>query len=64
MLFRSTFQYLKAYFKRETGKDLNLFVINKFKKRNAKHAIYMEKYNANFQLDIQEVNKFVEWLNK
>jgi len=59
-----TFQYLKAYFKRETGKDLNVFVINAQKKRNGSRAIYKEEYNAHFQLDIPEVKKFVEWLNQ
>jgi len=63
-LAEDTLKYYSAGFKRDTGKNLNLFVINQFKKRNGKRAIYMEEYNGDFQLDIQEVNKFVEWLNK
>lgn len=59
-----SFRYYCAYFKKMTGKEVKVFVINKFKKRNAKRAIYMEEYNEDFQLDIQEVNKFVEWLNQ
>ena len=47
-----------------TGKEVNVFIVNKHKKRNATRAIYMEQYNSDFQLDIEEVNKFVEWLKK
>jgi hypothetical protein len=61
---RDAFEYYCAYFKKMTGKNLNVFVINTHKKRNAKRAIYMEEYNSDFQLDIEEVNKFVEWLNQ
>lgn len=59
-----TFQFQKAFFKRETGKDLNVFVINKHKKRNGSRPIYKEEYNADFQLDVEEVKRFVEWLNQ
>jgi len=59
-----TFKYYSAYFKRETGKDLNVFVVNQHKQRSGGRPIYKEEYNADFRLDIQEVNKFVEWLNK
>ena len=61
---QDSFQYYLAYFKRATGKDLNVFVVNHYKKRDAKRAIYMEQYNSDFQLDIAEVNEFVEWLQK
>ena len=61
---QDSFQYYLAYFKKATGKDVNVFIVNQHKKRNAKRAIYMEQYNSDFQLDIAEVNKFVEWLQK
>lgn len=59
-----TLKYYLAYFKSKTNKDLNIFIVNKQKKRSASKAIYMENYSEDFQLDITEVNKFVEWLNK
>lgn len=61
---QDSFAYYCAYFKKMTGKDVKVFIVNKHKKRNATRAIYMEEYNSDFQLDIQEVNKFVEWLNQ
>lgn len=61
---QDSFNYYVAYFKKMTGKNLNVFIINQHKKRNAQRAIYMEKYNADFQLDENEVNRFVEWLNQ
>ena len=63
-LSQDSFKYYCAYFNKMTGKDVNVFVVNQHKKRNANRAIYMEEHNSNFQLDIQEVNKFVEWLQK
>jgi hypothetical protein len=45
-----------------TGKDLNIFVVNQHKKRNATRAIYMKQYNNDFQLDAEKVNEFVKWL--
>jgi hypothetical protein len=55
-------KYWTAYFKRETGKDLNIFVINTQKTRSTKRPIYKEEYNQDFTLDVNEVNRFVEWL--
>jgi hypothetical protein len=63
-LSQDSFKYYCAYFNKMTGKDVNVFVVNQHKKRNANRAIYMEEHNSDFQLDIQEVNKFVEWLQK
>ena len=57
-----TFQFLKAFFESETGKDLNVFVINTQKTRSTKRPIYKEEYNQDFTLDVNEVNRFVEWL--
>ena len=53
-----------AKFKRSTGKDLKLFVLNQHKIRNPKKAIYMEIYRNDFNLDMSEVEDFVEWLQK
>jgi hypothetical protein len=61
---QDSFKYYCAYFNKMTGKDINVFIVNQHKKRNANRAIYMEEHNSDFQLDIQEVNKFVEWLQK
>jgi hypothetical protein len=61
---KDTINYCVAFFKDKTNKDLDIFVINKVKKRNSSKAIYMEKYSDDFQLDIDEVNRFVRWLNK
>lgn len=59
---QDSFKYYCAYFKKVTGKNVNVFVINQHKKRNASRAIYMEQYTQDFQLDVVEVNRFVEWL--
>lgn len=61
---KDSLNYYCAYFKKMTGKEVKIFIINKFKKRNAKKAIYMKKFNDDFQLDIQEVEEFVKWLKK
>lgn len=61
---QDSFNYYLAYFKKMTGKEVKVFIINQHKKRSSKRAIYMEEYNKHFQLDIEEVNKFVEWLNQ
>lgn len=61
---QDSFNYYLAYFKKMTGKEVNVFIINRHKKRNAQRAIYMEQYNQDFQLDVEEVNRFVEWLNQ
>lgn len=61
---QDSFRYYCAYFKKMTGKNVNVFIVNKHKKRNATRAIYMEQYNADFQLDVEEVNNFVKWLKK
>lgn len=60
----NSFEYYLSYFKKMTGKDVNVFVVNRIKKRNAKKAIYMKQYNSNFQLDLQEIDRFVDWLKK
>jgi len=55
-------KYHFAKFKRATGKDLKLFVLNLHKIRNPKKAIYMKMYRNDFNLDMSEVEDFVEWL--
>lgn len=59
---KDSLNYYLAYFKRMTGKNLNIFIVNHHKKRNATRAIYMNQYNNDFQLDVEKVNEFVEWL--
>ena len=57
-------KYHTAKFKRATGKDLKVFILNQHKKRNGNKAIYMEEYRKDFDLDMNVVNEFVEWLQK
>ena len=57
-------KYHTAKFKRATGKDLKVFILNQHKKRNGNKAIYMEEYRKDFDLDMKVVNEFVEWLQK
>jgi hypothetical protein len=57
-------KYHTAKFKRATGKDLKVFILNQHKKRNGNKAIYMEEYRNNFNLDMSEVEVLVEWLQK
>ena len=57
-------KFESARFKRATGKDLKLFVLNQHKKRDPKKAIYMEEYRNDFNLDMDVVKDFVEWLQK
>lgn len=58
----NSLNYYKSYFKDKTNKDLNIFVINKHKKRNATRAIYMEEYNTDFEIDEEEVLRLIGWL--
>ena len=57
-------KYYKAWFKRETGKEVKFFTVCQQKQRSATKAVYMEKYADDFKLDMKEVNEFVEWLVK
>jgi len=59
---KDSLNYYSAMFTEKTGKKLNVFVINKHKKRSGKRPIYAQEFNDDFQLDINEVNRFVEWL--
>ena len=55
-------KYYKAWFKRETGKEVKFFTVWQQKERSATKAVYMEKYADDFKLDMKEVNEFVEWI--
>ncbi|MEO2084884.1 MAG: hypothetical protein ABGW65_05105 [Marinoscillum sp.] len=57
-------KYHSAKFKRSTGKDLKIFILNHHKQRNSQKAIYMEEYRSNFNLDMSEVKDLVEWIQK
>ena len=61
---KDSLNYYSAYFNNLTGKNLNIFIVNQHRKRNAARAIYMEEYNSDFKLDVEEVKRFVEWLNQ
>lgn len=57
-------KYHSAKFKRATGKNLKIFILNQHKQRNPKKSIYMEMYRSDFNLDMSEVKEFSEWLQK
>ena len=59
---RQALNYYRAYFERATNKKLGIFIINQHKKRNGSRAIYMEHYNVDFQLDVRELQNFINWL--
>ena len=56
--------YYRAFFKKMTGKNLNVFFVNPQVKRNSKKPIYKAEYREDFKLDSVVYNKFVEWLKK
>jgi hypothetical protein len=61
---KDSLAYYLALFKELTGKDLNIFFINPYRKRSSKRPIYNADYRADFKLDEVSYNKFVEWLQK
>jgi hypothetical protein len=61
---KDAFIYYPAFFKKITGKDLNIFFVNPYRKRNSKRPIYNADYRADFKLDEVVYNEFVEWLQK
>jgi len=56
------FAYYPALFKKLTGKDLTIFIVNPQRKRNSKRAIYKAEHRKDFDLDMGIMNKFVEWI--
>ena len=56
--------YYRAFFKKQTGKDLNVFFVNPQVKRNSKKPIYKAEFRQNFVLDTTVYNQFIEWFKK
>jgi hypothetical protein len=56
--------YYRAFFKKMTGKNLNVFFVNPQVKRNSKKPIYKAEYREDFKLDSVVYNEFIEWLSK
>lgn len=61
---KDAFAYYPAFFKKITGKDLNIFFVNPYRKRNSKRPIYNADYRDDFKLDEVVYNKFIDWLQK
>jgi hypothetical protein len=55
---QNTFNYYQEFCKKHTGRYFKLFVVNDIKKRNSKKYLYKEK----FKLDIQEVERFHDYI--
>ena len=55
----STLRYYQALCKEATGRSFELFVVNDIKKRDSKKPIYREK----FSLDLNELNRFYEYIS-
>ena len=54
--------YYRAFFKKQTGKELNVFFVNPQVKRDSNKPIYKAEFRQNFKLDRVVYNKFVKWL--
>ena len=58
------FVYYQAFFKKITGKEVQIFFVNPIRKRSSSRPIYKEEYREDFKLDMVVYNKFIEWLKK
>lgn len=56
--------YYPEFFKKITGKEIEIFFINPSRKRSSSRPIYNEKFRDDFKLDSVVYNKFVKWLQK
>ena len=54
--------YYRAFFKKQTGKELNVFFVNPQVKRNSNKPIYKAEFRQDFKLDKTVYNEFIEWL--
>ena len=59
-----SFAYYQAFFKKITGKEVNIFFVNPTRKRSSSRPIYNKEYREDFKLDKVVYNEFIEWLNK
>jgi len=59
---KDAFTYYPAYFKKITGKEVKIFVVNPTRKRSSSRPIYNEQYRQDFVLDQVVYNEFIEWL--
>ena len=58
------FAYYQAFFKKITGKEVQIFFVNPIRKRSSSRPIYKQEYREDFKLDMVVYNKFIEWLKK
>ena len=54
--------YYRAFFKKQTGKELKVFFVNPQVKRNSNKPIYKAEFRQDFKLDKTVYNEFIEWL--
>ena len=60
----AAFSYYPAFFKKITGKEVNIFFINPTRKRSSSRPIYKQEFKSLFNIDDIVYNEFIEWLNK
>ena len=58
----AAFEYNLEKFEDYTGKAIEVFFVNPLRKRNSQRGIYKSEYRRDFDLDMNVVNEFVEWL--
>lgn len=55
--------YYPGYFEKYTGKKINIFFVNPQRKRNSKRPIYKAQFRSDFELDMVEYTRFIQWLS-
>ena len=59
----TAFEYNLEKFSDLTGKEIDVFFVNPQVKRNSKKPIYNAQFRSDFELDMVEYNRFIEWLS-
>ena len=60
----TSYEYNLEKFFDYTGKEIQVFFVNPQRKRNSKRGIYKAQYRRDFDIDMVEYNRFVNWLQK
>lgn len=60
----NSLDYYTKWFKKHTGKEVKVFVLNPQEKRNSSRPIYESAWRDNFVLNQDTFYEFVEWLQK
>lgn len=55
--------YYRAFFKKHTGKELNVFFVNPQMKRSSSRPIFDASFRDLFTLDSKVYNSFVNWIS-